>query len=114
MQSWKVRLALMFAMMAMLIAVSVPAMAQEEEDFLGDVDIYCEDYDGDGLDDYDLVECEDPFLVVGLEDYFGSDYSDLDGDGYLDGLEIYCEDVDADGLDDDEFYECDDPVVVSE
>jgi hypothetical protein len=90
-------------------------MAQEE-DFLGDAEVFCEDVDGDGLADDELVECEDPFFVTDLEDYFGSDLSsgDLDGDGFLDGVEVFCEDVDADGLDDEEFFECNNPVVATE
>ena len=80
MQSWKVRLSLVFTMLAMLLAVSTPAMAD-------DLDLVCEVDDvewvsgADGeLDtdtDFDGWNDSDFFVLVELdcdEDDFGEDW----------------------------------------
>ena|SRR5215208_5860676 len=89
MQSWKLRLGLMLTLLTMLIAVSVPASAQDldacdfdEDDFVSEEEA---DDCGDAIEDT---------LGVGVDvDVFCSD--DDDGDGFFD------EDGDDDGEDDD-------------
>ena len=90
MQSWKARLGLMLTVLAMLIAVSVPAVAQ---------DLDACDFDGDDyVSEEEAEDCGDA-----IEDSlgFGADVDvycgdDDDGDGSFD------EDGDDDGEDDDE------------
>ena len=92
--SWKTRLGLVLTMFAMLLAVSVPAVAQ-------DVDDEC-DFDGDdSVSEEEADDCADA-----LEDLTGADISvlcidDDDEDGLID------EDGDNDGEDDDEDGEVD-------
>ena len=96
MKGWKVRLGLVLTMLAMLLAVSVPAMAQ-------DIDDEC-DFDGDDwVSEEEAEDCADA-----IEDWFGfgADVDvfcadDDDGDGWID------EDGDDDGEDDDEDGEVD-------
>ncbi len=84
MSSWKARLLMLLATMAMLIAVSVPAMA--------------DDLDGDGIDD-DCIGVgggsEEGCIGVYLGDDDDCDFEDFDGDGNDD------DDSDLDGIDDD-------------
>ncbi len=77
MQSWKARLALVFAAMAMLVVVSGPAMAQDAE----------------------LLVDEDGELYVCFEDF-----ADADGDGFLEDA-IVCYEVDGDIDDFEDFDE---------
>ena len=125
MKSWKTRLGLVLAMLAMVLAVSVPAMADHEGDFeefldeeefvveveLEDCDIV--DEDGDGVDDEEIFDGfdndgdisidEDVELLCEVEsDAFG-DFSYLtDFDEFDDeDVEEFCEDLDGD-------YSCDD------
>jgi hypothetical protein len=83
MQGWKVRLALALTMLAMLIAVSVPSMAQDFGDecfILGAdgnyVEIDCEDiifFDGDCFiedenGDFVEIDCDDIWIATSFED----------------------------------------------
>ena len=115
--SGKARLGIILAMLAMLLAVSVPAMAQdvdecdfdengfvseEEADDCTDEDDPC-DFDGDdSVSEEEADDCADA-LEDSLEDSLGLGadvdavcVDDDDGDGLLD------EDGDDDGEDDDE------------
>jgi hypothetical protein len=97
--SWKARLGLVFTMLAMVLAVSVPAVADHEddfddiEDFLGEeefvVEVEIEDCElvSTGNDDFDEFEDEDEL-----------DGIDQDGDSFdgEDGLVLVC-DVEFDG-----------------
>jgi hypothetical protein len=84
MQGWKVRLALALTMLAMLIAVSVPSMAQDfgDECFILDADgnyveIDCEDiifFDGDCFiedenGDFVEIDCDDIWIATSFEDF---------------------------------------------
>src|SRR5215204_885589 len=97
--SGKVRLGIILAMLAMVLAVSVPAMAQDVDE--------C-DFDENGfVSDEEADECVDA-LEDSLEDSLGLGadvdavcVDDDDGDGLLD------EDGDDDGEDDDEDGEVD-------
>lgn len=113
MKSWKVRLSLVLAMLAMLLAVSIPAVAEDvtfsiECDVDGDglsgediEDLF--DNDGDGVTDEDSgLECLETAQEVA--DALGGEVGDTnfectevddDGDGSVD------EEDDDNGLDDD-------------
>ena len=89
MKSWKMRLGLVLTALAMLLAVSMPAVAQSVDD----------DCDFDGDDFVSEEEAED--CADALEALTGADVEvicadDDDGDGSFD------EDGDNDGEDDDE------------
>ena|SRR5215207_5134530 len=89
MQSWKARLSLVLAMSAMLLMVSVPAMASHDGD---------DECDFDGDDSVSEEEAED--CADAIEDALDADVTvvcadDDDGDGWFD------EDGDDDGEDDD-------------
>src|ERR671916_2209891 len=90
MQGWKVRLALALTMLAMLIAVSVPSMAQDfgDECFIQDADgnyveVDCEDivyFDGDCFTedengDFVEIDCDDIWIATSFDDF-----ADVDGD----------------------------------
>ncbi len=101
MRSWKVRMALMLATMAMMMAVAVPAFAQSEGDIadaieaetgfeVDDVDIECfeEDDDGDGFfgedgdsdgedDDFDGLFDEDEVECVAVVEFEEIEAEDL-------------------------------------
>jgi hypothetical protein len=97
MKSWMARLGLILAMLAMLLAVSVPAMAQLDDELdefeldVGDCEIVSSgDDDGDGVEDEDESD--------GIDD-------DEDGWEGEDGFWLVCElelDFDLDGINDDE------------
>ncbi len=102
MRSWKTRLALMLAVMAMMMAVSVPAIAQDEGDIadaieaetgfeVDDVDIECfeEDDDGDGF--------------FGEDGDFDGEDDDLDGFFDEDDVECYAI-VEFEEVDEDFFF----------
>lgn len=106
MKNWKTRLLMMFAMLAMVLAVSIPAVAvdlddvedaiEEEFDDAGidaDVSAYCEDEDGDGQSDEDNCNGDDVVFTVEFDDDF--DGFDSDGDGF---------DFDNDGDDNDDGF----------
>jgi hypothetical protein len=108
MKNWKTRLLMMFAMLAMVLAVSMPAVAvdlddledavEEEFDDAGvdaDITAICEDEDGDGQLDEDADNCnaDDVVFVVEFDDDF--DGFDSDGDGF---------DFDNDGDDNDDGF----------
>jgi hypothetical protein len=107
MMSWKTRLGLVLTMFAMLLAVSVPAVADHDDDLC--------DFDGDdSVSEEEAEECAEA-----IEDSLPSRYDvevlcedDDDGDGWFD------EDGDDDGEDDDEDGwvdeddDCDDPRYV--
>ncbi len=115
--SGKARLGLVLAMLAMVLAVSIPAVADDFEDFVedelaGDVDIQdvdCDvdddgwnddeddDDDNDGWNDDDDVECVVELDVAGEEVEVLID--DFDGDGWNDDED---DDDDNDGWHDDE------------
>jgi hypothetical protein len=93
--SGKVRLGIILAMLAMVLAVSVPAMAQDVDE--------CDFDEDDFVSEEEAEDCADA-----LEDSFGLGadvdvvcVDDDDGDGFLD------EDGDDDGEDDDEDGEVD-------
>ncbi len=119
MSSWKARLLMLLATMAMLIAVSVPAIAQDFDgdgfddcefvgfDESGDALFLCEadfdddffffDADFDGIDD-DFDDC------LGAEidgECFGIERADFDGDGIGD-FDDDDDGIDFDGDDDDD------------
>ena len=115
MKSWKMRLGLVLTALAMLLAVSIPAMAEDldfdgledslEDEFveeveIDDVDCFEADEDGDGLIDEDLPDGFD---------------NDFDGEvdeeivcivefeiGDFEGEFVLIEDFDLDGIEDDE------------
>ena len=100
MQSWKVRLALMLAMMAMLLTVAVPAMANHDNDcddgHWDDHEWVCDDDGDDGDDeDFDGIEIAEFDLDAEVVCFL-----DADADGWSD------EDW-ADGLDNDGDWEID-------
>src|SRR5215204_162252 len=121
--SGKVRLGIILAMLAMVLAVSVPAMAQDVNECDFDENGFVSDEEADECVDEDVDECdfdEDDFvsdeeadecadaLEDSLEDSLGLGadvdavcVDDDDGDGLLD------EDGDNDGEDDDEDGEVD-------
>src|SRR5215210_217174 len=100
MQGWKVRLSVALAMLAMVLAISVPSMAQdfgdeclvEDEDgnvveidcddvFFFEDDCFVEGEDGSIIE----VDCDDIFIAVSLEEAEEfCDEFDLDCDGVND------------------------------
>ena len=104
-QSWKARMALMLAMMAMLLTVAVPAMANHDnecDDWDWDQDEHewvCVDDGDDGDDDFEGIELADFDLEVvcfldadfdGLSDEDWADGWDNDWDGEIDEDDIDC------------------------
>jgi hypothetical protein len=92
MKSWKVRLGLVLAMLAMVLAVSIPAVADEDdfEDFLeaelaGEVEV-------------DDVDCDDD-----NDGWHNDEDDDDDNDGWNDDED---DDDDNDGWNDDDDVEC--------
>ena len=64
MQSWKVRLSLVLTMLAMLLAVSVPAVAQADEfdgfsDLAAEVEEECDELGDEDLDGFTNGDDED-------------------------------------------------------
>ena len=103
MQSWKARLALMLAMMAMLLTFAVPAMANHDNDcddgHWDDHEWVCDDDGDDGDDDFEGIELADFDLEVvcfldadfdGLSDEDWADGWDNDWDGEIDEDDIDC------------------------
>jgi hypothetical protein len=108
MMSGKARLGLVLAMLAMVLAVSIPAVADEweddlEADFAGEVDV--EDVDCDGIEDEEdwwieeEVDCTVTYEIDGEEFVVVYEDVDFDGDGWNDDED---EDDDNDGWNDDE------------
>ncbi len=102
MQGWKMRLSLVLTMMAMLLAVSVPAVADEFDDLAFEAEVEDCELVSTGNDDGDWLEDEDE-----------ADGHDDDGDGWEgeDGFWVVCEvefDFDDDALEDLSFDEFDD------
>jgi hypothetical protein len=71
MKSWKVRLALLFVLSAMLSLVSVPAMAQAVDEF-GNV-LVC-------VEDGDFLVCEDGEVYVEADDLFDAEEDALEAE----------------------------------
>ena len=118
--SWKTRLGLVLAMLAMVLAISIPAVADEWEDeleaeFAGEVKV--EDVDCDGIEDEEdwwieeEVDCTVTYEIDGEE--FGVVYQDVDtdGDGWHDDED---DDDDDDGWHDDEDEDDDDDGINDE
>ena len=109
MKSWKTRLGLVLTMLALVLAVSVPAVA--EDDNCGDrcenrldrlEDVFGFDIDEDDLDGDDFEDIRD------------FDFDD-DGDGLVNEDDSCGIDDDLDGLfDEDNFTECDELIAVVE
>ncbi len=129
MKSWKTRLGLMLTMLALVLAVSVPAVAEDDNcgdrcenrlDRLEDVfgfDIDEDDLDRDDIEDIRDFEFDDDdfedisFEVEDVEFFCGDD----DGDGLVNEDDSDGIDDDLDGLfDEDNFTECDDLFAVVE
>jgi hypothetical protein len=93
MKSWKSRLGLVLTMLAMVLAVSMPAVADDVEDYLEDEfagEVEVEDVDCDGIEDEEdesIEEEVDCTVTLGLN---GEE------------VEVFLQDVDADGINDDE------------
>ncbi len=111
MKSWKARLLMVFAMLAMVLAVSIPAMALDEEDFFDEIEDSVEDSFDDGAIDVESVDCffddedDDDDFVLDLEDF------DDDNDGIDDLNDLFNDvtcvavfeiDSDFDGIIDDD------------
>ena len=136
MKSWKARLGLVLTMLAMVLVVSIPAVADNDRDCInrdgdrfcevngdrdfdhGDFRHLCEDNDSDDCDLED-VDFEDlrffddlDFEVDDVEFVCG----DNDGDGSVDEDAVDGLDNDLDGLldEDENFFECDNPLLVAE
>jgi hypothetical protein len=100
MQGWKIRLGLVLTMMGMLLAVSVPAAADEFDDLAFEAEVEDCELVSTGNDDGDWFEDEDE-----------PDGHDDDGDGWEgeDGLVLVCEvEFDDDAFEDLSFDEFDD------
>ena len=90
MQSWKARLGLMLAMLAMLLMVSVPAA-------MANHDNGCDDWDWDHDEQEWVCVDEDDDDDDGDEDFEGIELADFD-------LEVVCFlDADFDGLSDEDW-----------
>ena len=103
MKSWKTRLGLVLTMLAMVLAVSVPAMADHDEEELA-FEVEVEDCElvSTGNDDFDELEDEDEL------DGIDQDGDLLDGE---DGYWVVCEveyDFDDDALEGLSFDEFED------
>ena len=77
MKSWKTRLLMMFTMLALILAVSVPGMADIEVECEADDGGYCEEavtYESGFTEDDDIESedeiVEDPFAVESTEDCY--------------------------------------------
>lgn len=140
MKSWKTRLGLVLTMLALVLAVSVPAVA--EDDNCGDrcenrldrlEDVFGFDIDEDDLDRDDIEDIRD----FDFDDNDFEDIRDFDDDDFedisfeADDVEFFCGDDDGDGLvdeddsdgidddldglfDEDNFTECDELFAVAE
>ena len=141
MKSWKIRLTLLVAMLALVLAVSVPAVAEvddcgdrcenrldrledrfgfeiDEDDLDGDdiEDIRDFDFDDDDFDEEDFDFNDDDFEDFSFEsedvEFF---CGDDDGDGSVDEDDSDGIDDDLDGLfDEDDFTQCDELFAVAE
>ncbi len=127
MKSWKARLGLVLTMVAMVLAVSIPAVA--EDDNCGDrcenrldrlEDVFGFDIDEDDLDRDDIEDIRD-FNDDDFEDFsFEAEdvaffCGDDDGDGSIDEDDSDGIDNDLDGLlDEDDFTQCDELFAVAE
>ena len=77
MKSWKTRLLMMFTMLALILAVSVPAMADIDVECDADDGGYCEETvsyeseptEDEGTESEDEI-VEDPFAVEAAEDCY--------------------------------------------
>lgn len=119
MKSWKARLGLLLIVLATLLAVSVPAMALDEEDFeVGECDLVStgdDDFDGfvdeDALDDFDDdgdgFDGEDDLFFICDADFDGDDDGDDDDDDDDDDNN----DDDNDGINDDDEEETETVIV---
>ena len=103
MQNWKVRPLMALAMLAMVLAVSLPAMAQDDAVDLAE-DAVEEALAAEGFDSGDFDT--EAFCVDDDEDGLDSDEDgedeDEDGDDDDDGVSDEEDDDDEDGLSDDE------------
>lgn len=77
MKSWKTRLLMMFTMLALILAVSVPGMADVEVECEADDGGYCEEtvsYESESFEDegieFDDEIVEDPFAVEAAEECY--------------------------------------------
>ncbi len=100
MKSWKMRLALLFVLSAMLSVVSAPAMAQvfDDVDVFGDPEI-CYEIDGYWSDGYWI----DGFLVCDGDLYVeADDFLDAEIDAAEAEAEAEAEEAEADAEEDEE------------
>jgi hypothetical protein len=78
MKSWKTRLLMVFTMLALILAVSVPGMADIEVECEADDGGYCEEavsyesesFEDEGTELEDELIVEDPFAVEADEDCY--------------------------------------------
>jgi hypothetical protein len=77
MKSWKTRLLMVFTMLALILAVSVPAMADIDVECEADDGGYCEEtvsYESEPTEDesteFEGENVEDPFAVEAAEDCY--------------------------------------------
>jgi len=106
MKSWKMRLLMMFAMLAMVLAVSIPAVADDFEDFVEEElaeEVEVDDVDCDGINDEEDELIEGEVVCVVELDVAGEEVvvvlEDFDFDGIGDDED---DDDDNDGIGDDE------------
>lgn len=134
MKSWKMRLGLVLTVLAMVLVISIPAVADNDRDCINrDGDRFCEvNGDGNGDNDRDNIEdfCDDNGDDGDEEDcdfgfLDGSDFEigdvqlvcgDNDGDGSVDEDAVDGLDNDLDGLldEDENLFECNNPLLVAE
>lgn len=104
MTSWRARLGLVVTMLGMLLAVSIPAVADEV--LIDPEDCEIVDEDGDGIDDISGFFSEDAELLCDIDcDDFDEDAicNDEDDDDDDDGIsDDDDDDDDDDGIDDDD------------
>jgi hypothetical protein len=98
MQSWKIRLGLMVAMLAMLLMVSMPVAVADHDDEWDDGHWLSENWDGDHDDEDDEDdEDEEEWDEDWDEDFEGIELAELD-------LEVVCFlDADFDGWSDEDW-----------
>jgi hypothetical protein len=106
MKSWKMRLLMMFAMLAMVLAVSIPAVADDFEDYVEEElaeEVEVDDVDCDGINDEEDELIEGEVVCVVELDVAGEEVvvvlEDFDFDGIGDDED---DDDDNDGIGDDE------------
>jgi hypothetical protein len=143
MKSWKMRLGLVLTMLAMVLAVSIPAMADNDRDCINrGGDRFCEVDGNDHFRNFDRDDIRDLCDDFGDEDDCDiNDLDDLEADDFgffdasdidVDDLRFVCGDDDVDGFVDEDpvdgldndvdgqldedanLFECDDLLLVGD